>query len=281
VGDIPGAEGSNGCFFRGGVPVIKAWALWYGPFGVRQRPKLPVGAEGDELARIFRQYSVTVPDFSSPEYAEALDKATMQAPSTGILRRMGWPLTGYETFMADGPASPAWKVVDLINASHTGATPSINVNGWLDVGAYETVKLFEFQQHHPDQYLIMAPTGHCRMTRTAKDAKLGDRPVGDTTFDYDEVFTAWFDRWLRDEPEAWKPMPKVRVFLMGAGTWLTGETWPLPDTRERSLYLGSEAGAATLWGDGALRQEPGAAGADEFRADPRNPVPSIGGDLGT
>ena len=67
------------------------------------------------------------------------------------------------------------------------------------MGAYETVKLFEFQQHHPDQYLIMAPTGHCQMTRTAKDAKLGDRPVGDTTFGYDEVFAAWFDRWLRDD----------------------------------------------------------------------------------
>ena len=139
VGDIPGAEGSKGCFFRGGVPMIQTWALWYGPFGVRQRPKLPAGAEDDELARIFRQYSVTVPDFRSPEYAEALEKATLQAPSGRILRRMGSPLTGYETFMADGPASPAWKVVDLINASHTGAGPSININGWLDVGAYETV----------------------------------------------------------------------------------------------------------------------------------------------
>ena len=39
----------------------------------------------------------------------------------------------------------------------------------------------------------------------------------------------------------------------------------LPDTRERSLYLGSDAGAVTLWGDGPLRREPGAAGADEFR----------------
>src|SRR5262249_51639993 len=171
VGDIPGAEGSNGCFFHGGVPMIKTWALWYGPFGVRQRPKLPAGAEGDELARIFRQYSVTVPDFRSPEYIEALNKATLQAPNGGILRRTGSPLTGYETFMADGPASPAWKVVDLINASHTGATPSININGWMDVGAHETVKLFEFQQHHPDQYLIMAPTEHCRMLATSPEAR--------------------------------------------------------------------------------------------------------------
>src|SRR6185437_7285751 len=257
IGDIPGAEGGQGLFYRGGVPMLGTWALWHGPYGVRHRPKLPDVAD-DELNRIMRRYSTSVPNFRDADYAAALAKSLVEPPSGEVLRRMGSPLTGLEEFIAS-PTDPSWDSADLIDASQTGATPSINVNGWLDVGAYETVKLFEFQQHHPDQYLIMAPTGHCQMTRTAKDAKLGDRPVGDTTFDYDEIFTAWFDRWLRDEPDAWKPMPKVRVFLMGAGTWLTGETWPLPDTRERSLYLSSDAGALTLWGDGALRQEPGAA----------------------
>ena len=41
IGDIPGAEGSNGCFFRGGVPMIKTWALWHAPFGIRLRPSCP------------------------------------------------------------------------------------------------------------------------------------------------------------------------------------------------------------------------------------------------
>jgi uncharacterized protein len=281
IGDVPGAEGSNGCFFHGGVPMIKTWALWYGPFGVRQRPKLPAGAEGDELARIFRQYSVTVADFRSPEYTKALDRATLQAPSGHILRRLGSPLTGYETAMADGPAGPAWKSVDLIDASHTGATPSININGWMDVGARETVKLFEFQQHHTDQYLIMAPTGHCRMLVTSPDGRLGDRPVGDTRFPYDEIVISWFDRFLADDEAAWQPMPKVQVFLMGAETWLTGESWPLPETQERTLFLASGTSARTLWGDGTLEPAAGDAGTDEFIADPHNPVPSLGGDLGT
>jgi len=279
IGDIPGAEGSNGCFFRGGVPMIKTWALWHAPFGIRLRPKLPVNAEGDELARIFRQYSVSVPDFRDPEYAVALDKATREAPSGEVLRRMGSPLTGFETFMADGPASPAWREVDLIDASHTGATPSININGWMDVGAYETVKLFEFQQHHPDQYLIMAPTEHCRMLVTSPDARLGNRPMGDTRFPYDEIVISWFDRFLCDDSDAWQPMPKVQVFLMGACTWLAGESWPLPGTEPRALYLTSGQSARTLWGDGALTPAPQPPGTDEFIADPHNPVQSLGGDL--
>jgi hypothetical protein len=279
IGSIPGVSGSQGCFYRGGIPMIKTWALWHAPYGVRLRPKLPAGAEGDELARIFRGYSVSVPDFRRPEYARALARSTAQAPSGEVLRRMGAPLTGYETYLAEGPAGPAWEAVDLIDARHTGATPSLNINGWLDVGAYETVKLFEFQQHHPDQYLIMAPTGHCRMLVTGPEETLGDRPMGDTRFPYDEIITSWFDRFLLGRADAWKPMPKVQVFLMGAATWLTGESWPLPQTEPRTLCLAARQSARTLWGDGTLAAAPGPGGADDFIADPRNPVPSLGGDL--
>lgn len=279
IGDIPGAEGSKGLFYRGGVPALPM-AAWFGLHAIRSRPKLPANAQDDELSRIFRRYLVSAPDFRDPEYARFLEKSTRQAPSGDILRRMGGPSTGYETFLAEGPAGPAWDQVDLIDARHTGATPSLNINGWMDIGAYETVKLFEFQQHRPEQYLIMAPTGHCAMLATGPDARLGDRPMGDTRFPYDEIITSWFDRFLRDEPAEWRPMPKVQVFLMGADTWLTGESWPLPETEDQTLFLASAGSANTLWGDGALVPAPGPAGQDEFIADPRNPVPSIGGGLG-
>jgi hypothetical protein len=281
IGSLPGTEGRQGLFFRGGVPMLKTWALWHAPFGIRLRPKLP-GAETDELSRIFRRFSVSVPDFRLPEYAVALAKSTRQAPSAEVLRRMGAPMTGFEQYIA-GPHVKQWEEVDLIHASHTGATPSININGWMDVGSYETVKLFEFQQHHPEQYLIMAATQHCRMLVTAPDAKLGDRPVGDTRFPYEDIILSWFHRYLSGQQDAWKPMPKVQVFLMGAGTWLTGDSWPLAETGERSLYLTSGGSANTLWGDGALASAAaaGGAGADHVIADPHNPVPSIGGDLAT
>jgi uncharacterized protein len=280
IGDIPGAEGSKGLFYRGGIPMIELTALWFGSHAIRLRPKLPANAQGDELSRIFRRYLVSGLSYRDPEYARALHRSTRQPPSGEVLRRAGGPSTDYETYMAQGPAGPAWEQVDLIDARHTGATPSLNINGWMDIGAYETVKLFEFQQHHPEQYLIMAPTGHCAMLATGLDASLGDRPMGDTRFPYDEIITSWFDRFLRDEPPQWQPMPKVQVFLMGAATWLTGESWPLPDTEERTLFLASARSANTLWGDGALGPAPGAAGQDEFIADPRNPVPSVGGGLG-
>jgi len=59
---------------------------------------------------------------------------------------------------------------------------------------------------------------------------------------------------------------------MGACTWLAGESWPLPETEPRALYLTSGESANTLWGDGALAPAARAAGTDEFLADPHNPV---------
>ena len=115
---------------------------------------------------------------------------------------------------------PALMDVDLIDASHTGATPSINISGWMDAGAYETVKLFEFQQHHPGQYLIMAPAEHCKMLAASPGARSGQRPAGDTRFPYDEIIISWSGRFLCDDSDAWQPVPKVQVFLMGACAWL-------------------------------------------------------------
>ena len=43
IGDVPGVAGSQGSFYRGGVPMLKTWALWHAPYGVRLRPKLRRG----------------------------------------------------------------------------------------------------------------------------------------------------------------------------------------------------------------------------------------------
>ena len=102
--------------------------------------------------------------------------------------------------------------------------------------------------------------------------------MGHTRFPYDEIIISWFDRFLCDDSDAWQPMPKVQVFLMGACTWLAGESWPLPETEPRTLYDQRRVRQHTLG-----RRRPGAgsraAGTDEFIADPHNPVQSLGGDL--
>jgi hypothetical protein len=114
-----------------------------------------------------------VPD---PGYDGRLHRIRRVPPSSDILKRMGVPKTEYDDFIRTAPADPIWDGVDFISAAHSGSTPQLNINGWLDIGAYETVKLFEFQQHHPEQYLIMAAAGHSAMIRAASPAGDVGRP---------------------------------------------------------------------------------------------------------
>jgi len=279
VGRIPGVT-SQGLFYRGGVPMIATWSLWYAPFGYNWRPKLPTGHGDEELVRDMRNFSVSSPDFFDASYNRSLGESVRLAPSHDILKRLNVPATQFETLMAGGPSDPDWQKVDFITASDTGTTPSLNINGWYDVGVYETIKLFEFQQNKPDQYLIMAPSPHCQMERTSENAKIGDRPIGDSRFAYTDVQMAWFDHWLKDHPTSWKAVPKVQAFLMGANTWLTGDRWPLKETRKSHLYLSSRGRANTLQGDGELRPSaPSEASVDDFAYDPSNPTPTVGGGM--
>jgi uncharacterized protein len=279
VGRIPGVT-SQGLFYRGGVPMISTWSLWYAPFGYKWRPKLPVGRSEDEIVKDMRNFTLSSPDFFDASYNKALGQSVRLAPSHDILQRLNVPTTDFEKVLAGGPTDPDWNNVDFITAQDTGTTPGLNINGWYDVGVYETIKLFEFQQNQPDQYLIMAPSAHCQMMRTDENAKIGDRPIGDSRFDYVGVQMSWFDRWLKEQPTAWKPMPKVQTFLMGANTWLTGDRWPLKQTRQSRLFLAGQGRANTLDGDGALEFSAASGDhADHFAYDPNDPTPTVGGGM--
>jgi uncharacterized protein len=87
---------------------------------------------------------------------------------------------------------------------------------------------------------------------------------------------AFFDRYLRGIESA--DLVAVRYFVMGANEWRSAETWPLPGTERRRLFLRSGGRANTAAGDGRLsRDEPGAEAPDTYVYDPASPVRSRGG----
>ncbi|WP_268967154.1 CocE/NonD family hydrolase, partial [Mycobacteroides abscessus] len=90
---------------------------------------------------------------------------------------------------------------------------------------------------------------------------------------------AFFDEHLRGvAPE--KPAPRVRIFVMGIDRWRDEADWPLPDTQYTDYYLDSAGSAATRNGDGALAASaPDTDAVDTFVYDPRNPVPTAGGNM--
>lgn len=70
----------------------------------------------------------------------------------------------------------------------------------------------------------------------------------------------------------------VMLYVMGENRWRAEESWPLPATERTRYYLHSQGGANTATGDGLLSTDlPGNEPADQYRYDPADPVPSLGG----
>jgi putative CocE/NonD family hydrolase len=92
---------------------------------------------------------------------------------------------------------------------------------------------------------------------------------------------AWFDQWLKTNPEGARQDPKravLHLFVMGPNVWRDEHEWPLARTRYTPLYLASKGRANSAAGDGVLRWNPGRrARPDTFIYDPAHPVPTTGG----
>ena len=84
---------------------------------------------------------------------------------------------------------------------------------------------------------------------------------------------AWFDAYAGGNPAAASPRPSaVRVWTSGRDQWRDLPQWPPPGAADRPFYL---------QGDGRLSEAGGerTSEATEFRYDPADPTPSIGGRL--
>jgi len=94
----------------------------------------------------------------------------------------------------------------------------------------------------------------------------------------------WFDRWVKGERNGVDDEPPVRLFVMGGGTgrknaagrldhggcWRAERDWPIPGTRRTPYYLHRSGLLST-------ERAPEDFTWDEYRFDPRHPVPTIGG----
>jgi len=278
IGAIPGVS-SQGLFYKGGVPQLGPWAGWYVGSGHVNRPKLPAGLSQDERIRLADFYS-PYPRPGSERFGVGVVNAETLGylPSRDVLRAAGVPETDFDTFMTMSPADARWRAIDFIRDGDRPRVPALHVNGWYDVGAFETVKLFEYLGDAPNQYLIMAPTGHCAMISATADYNVGERPVGNAKLPYGDLFVEWFDHWLKNEPNDVVDRPRVQAFLEGADRWETYDAFPVPDATPLRLFLRSDGGAQSLDGTGRLAFDPPTEEpSDSIVSDPMDPVPSRGG----
>ena len=129
--------------------------------------------------------------------------------------------------------------------------------------------------------MIVGPTEHCHMYRLRDPHIVGDRDVGRVHFGLDDIVYAFFDYYMKGEPNGFpQAQAPVQYFSMGSNEWRTAQQWPPRGATTTKLYLHSSNDAKSIFGDGVLTPEPPIENRlDTFFYDPMNPVPSLGGNL--
>ena len=271
----------QGNWYTGGVPRT-LFAAWL--YGVDNplRAQLPSGLDETTRARIegYNDLDATKPKVDWTRQIRRL-------PFDTVLSSLGEPSGTFERFVDRTPADPAWRQGGLYHDDMGWGVPALWFDAWYDVSIGPNLELFNHAVQAKDnpeasanQYAVIAPVTHCGYWNLGPDTVVGERAMGDTSFDTDGTVFAWFDRWLKGDRKAFPAStPHVRYFEMGANRWRANAQWPPRGAASYRLYLRSAGRANSLNGDGRLDPASAPAGetADRFRYDPLNPVQTVGG----
>ncbi|MBE7545404.1 MAG: CocE/NonD family hydrolase [Bryobacteraceae bacterium] len=162
--------------------------------------------------------------------------------------------------------------------------PAYHVTGWYD--SWSLISTMNYEElskaKKSPQKLIVGPWTHGGQTLShAGDAEFGP----EAALDFHAFQRRWFDRWLKGEPNGADGGAPVRIFVMGAGEprrtpegrlfvggrWREEKEWPLSRAKPTNYYLHA---------DGRLSPTlPGDAPPSVYLFDPKDPVPTIGGNV--
>jgi uncharacterized protein len=270
----------QGNWYTGGVPRSLFFVWLYGVDNPL-RAQLPAGLDPAMHARV-SQYN----DLAATKPKVVWAKQIRHLPIDKMLADLGEPAGTFEQLIDRTPADPAWTQGGLYHEDMGWGVPALWFNSWYDVSIGPNLELFNHARKSGDpqaaanQFTVVAPMPHCSYWKMGPDTLVGERSMGDTSFDVDGTIFSWFDRWLKGKQAAWPATtPPVRYFTMGENQWKSSASWPPKEAKPVRMYFRSNGSANSLFGNGRLDFAPPPQGekSDHYVYDPMNPVQTIGG----
>ena len=268
--------------FKGGVLDHAASISWYFRAAHKYSYKPPSGLTDTEILKIrefFNPAATLLPDVD-------FEKLNWYLPLIDIMNKAGAPPNDWVNLITTDFGDPWWhEVMSFYDGDEKFNTPAIHMSSWYDFSVEETLFAAKYFSDNAvtktvaeNQFVIIAPTGHCDFDQSGENTKVGELYIGDATFDYFGTYLKWFDYWLKGQKNSVTDMPKVQYFTIGKNEWQSADEWPLPETKFTKYYLHSGGNANSRYGDGILSQKPSENEfSDKYTYDPGNPVPTIGG----
>ena len=206
-------------------------------------------------------------------------------------RRSGNIAAYYDEWLARPSYDDYWAHLDVETKWPLVEVPALITGGWYDIFQEGTIR--NFMGVREEGGTDVARNGTKLIMRALCHACPGDTTAGDIDFGPDNVldlnaaWARWFDYWLKGVDNGVADDPAVRLFVMtppdegtaGGGFWITADEFPLPGAVETRFYLQSGGGANSSAGDGVLSGDGPGGPADEYVYDPRDPVPTVGGNM--
>ena len=199
-------------------------------------------------------------------------------PVTSVLDGLGGPKDLYVDFVTK-PHGVYGRSKD--KAADFGAlrTPNLMVTGWYDhcgtgpLDFFMDTMAFASGEQKRNTHLIIGPWDHSADGDAAGEYDFGPESKLNTA----ALEERFFARHLKGEREG-KPMPPVKLFVMGKNQWRDEREWPLSRARETEFYLHGDGRVRGAWNRGGLSMEPPREEEpDRFIYDPADPVPTWGG----
>jgi putative CocE/NonD family hydrolase len=200
-------------------------------------------------------------------------------PIKTMMEAAGVTSTDWIDYMGKGYADPWWKTFGSPTEKDSITRPAIFVTGWFDFAVEDTINLWSLFRRNAsasgiaDEYLIIAPTDHCKFSEPSEAYRIGDLDAGDARFDFWKLYLDWFDFWLRGKTSTAVKMAKVQYFTTGSNVWRSSDVWPPRNAKVVRAFLDSDGKANTRAGNGTLRFSPPKHDTrDQIVYDPANPV---------
>jgi uncharacterized protein len=279
----------QGNWYRGGVFMMYN-LTWFYDNQKPDRPMFPRNTSQEELIRLSKGW-----DLAMRLPRVDWNKAYWHLPLQDIIRAAGGPRGVFADAMpvATGgrmiqrtPNDPAWYKGALYHDDMRINVPGLWYTSLYDIALAPNLELYNLVRKTAkgkaanQQWLIIAPVGHCAFNASSERTIVGERDMGDARLSYQEIMYSFFDLTLKGQTnETIESQPNVRYYTMGNNKWNSSDVWPPRGATPVTYYLASGGNANTLNGDGRLTlTRPADRGTpDRFAYDPMDPVPTLGG----
>ena len=178
---------------------------------------------------------------------------------------------------------PGFGVVD--QTSRYKDVPVYLIGGWYDSWALQTTMSYMAlaRAKHGPVKMILGPWIHGQhMHHSHGETDFGPQAA----IDSEAFHLRWYDRWLKGADNGAERDAPVKIFVMGGGSeqktaeglhlhggvWRDEQEWPLARTRWTPTIFMLTAALST-------KKPPESSSSTSYDFDPRNPVPTIGGNI--